>query len=44
MGLVPVMWTVWGLSVFFMAVVTIIAARFGRNEEDQLMLAESSSQ
>ena len=43
MGLVPVMWTVWGLSVAFMAAVTIIGARLGRNEEDQLMLAESSS-
>ncbi len=43
MGFVPIMLGVWGASVVFMAAVTMIAARLGRNEEDQVMLAESSS-
>jgi hypothetical protein len=43
MGLVPIMWAVWGMSLVFMAGVSIFAARLGRNEEAQIFLAESSS-
>lgn len=43
MGFVPVMWGVWGFLIVLMAAVSIYAARVGRNEEDQLFLAESSS-
>jgi len=43
MGFVPVMWSVWGVLVVLMAAVSIYAARLGRNEEDQLFLADSSS-
>jgi hypothetical protein len=37
------MWAVWGVSLVFMAGVTIFAARLGRNEEAQIFLADSSS-
>ena len=43
MGLVPIMWAVWGVSLVFMAGVSIFAARLGRNEEAQIFLADSSS-
>jgi len=43
MKFVPVMWAVWGVSFVFMAAVSIISARLGRNEEAQIYLAESSS-
>ncbi len=43
MGFVPIMLGVWGASFVFMAVVTMYAARVGRNEEAQIFLAESSS-
>ncbi len=43
MGLVPIMWAVWGVSLVFMAGVSIFAARLGRNEEAQIFLAESSN-
>jgi hypothetical protein len=43
MNFVPVMWAVWGVTVLFMVVVSIYASRLGKNEEDQLFLAESSS-
>jgi len=37
------MWAVWGVSLVFMAGVSIFAARLGRNEEAQIFLADSSS-
>ncbi len=43
MGFVPVMWASWGASFVFMVGVSIVAARVGRNQEDQLFLADSSS-
>jgi len=43
MNLVPVIWSVWGASILLMAVVILYASRLGRNEEDQLFLADSSS-
>jgi hypothetical protein len=43
MGFVPIMWAVWGVSFVFMAVISVFAARVGRNEEAQIFLAESSS-
>jgi len=43
MGLVPIMWAVWGASLVFMAGVSIFAARLGRNEEAQIYLAASSN-
>jgi len=42
MGLVPIMWSLWALSVVLLLGVSIYAARLGRNEEDQLFLADSS--
>jgi hypothetical protein len=44
MGLLPVMWVLWGLSLVLTAGVSIYAARLGRNEESQIFLADSSSQ
>jgi hypothetical protein len=43
MDFVRLMWVVWGSSFAFMAGVSIIAARMGRNQEDQLFLADSSN-
>ena len=43
MEFIPVMWSVWGASVVLMIGVSIYMARLGRNEENQLFLAESSS-
>jgi hypothetical protein len=43
MGLFPVMLSLWGVSVALMLIVSIYAARLGRNEEAQIFLADSSS-
>jgi hypothetical protein len=43
MAIVPVIWAAWGLSVLVMIGVRVYAARLGRNEEDQLFLADSSN-
>ncbi|MGB6856114.1 MAG: hypothetical protein WBE03_04450 [Terracidiphilus sp.] len=43
MGLVSILWAVWGIAFAFMAGVTIFAARLGRNEEAQICLADSST-
>lgn len=43
MALVPVMLSVWGVSMALMLGVSIYVARVGRNEEAQIFLAESSS-
>jgi hypothetical protein len=43
MGLLPVMWVLWGVSLVLTLGVSIYAARLGRNEESQIFLADSSS-
>ncbi|MGA3130527.1 MAG: hypothetical protein ABSD59_06985 [Terracidiphilus sp.] len=43
MGIVPMMWAVWGAAVVLMAIVGLYSSRVGRYEESQLFLAESSS-
>jgi hypothetical protein len=43
MNWVPVIWSVWGATVVLTAVVSLYASRLGKNEEDQLFLADSSS-
>lgn len=43
MGFAPIMWGVWCASFVFMAAVSILAARLGRNEEAQIFLADSSN-
>ena len=43
MGLLPVMWVLWGVSLVLTAGVSLYAARLGRNEESQIFLADSSS-
>lgn len=43
MGLLPVMWVLWGVSLALTAGVSLYAARLGRNEESQIFLADSSS-
>lgn len=43
MALVPVMLSVWGVSMALMLGVSIYVARVGRNEEAQIFLADSSS-
>jgi hypothetical protein len=43
MGLLPVMWVLWGVSLVLTLGVIIYAARLGRNEESQIFLADSSS-
>jgi hypothetical protein len=41
--MVPVLLSVWGVSLALMFGVSIYVARVGRNEEAQIFLAESSS-
>jgi hypothetical protein len=43
MNWVPVIWSIWGASVLLMAIVSLYAARLGKNEEDQLFLSEASN-
>ncbi len=43
MALVPVLLSVWGVSLALMLGVSIYVARVGRNEEAQIFLAESSN-
>ena len=43
MNWVPVIWSLWGVSVLLMAAVSIYASRLAKDEEDQLFLADSSS-
>jgi hypothetical protein len=42
MNWVPVIWSVWGVSVLLTAIVSLYAARLGKNEEDQIFLSEAS--
>ena len=43
MNWVPVIWSIWGVSVLLMAAVSLYASRLAKDEEDQLFLADSSS-
>jgi hypothetical protein len=42
MNWVPVIWSVWGAAILFMAIMILYASRLAKNEEDQLFLADSS--
>jgi len=41
MTTVPVMWTVWGILVLFLACVYVYRSRLERDEEDQIFLDDS---
>jgi hypothetical protein len=43
MTFVPVMWSVWVLTILIVAVVLLYRSRLGRDEEDQLFLDDSFS-
>ena len=42
MAFVPAMWAIWAFLFLATAVVKLYVSRLGRNEEDELMLLESS--
>jgi len=44
MTFVPVMWSVWVVTIVLMAVVLLYRSRLARDEEDQLFLDDSFSQ
>lgn len=44
MTFVPVMWSVWGVTILIMAGMFIYRSRLGRDEEDQLFLDDSFNQ
>jgi hypothetical protein len=44
MTFVPAMWIGWGIVLFLFIAAKIYASRIGRNEENQLILDESSNQ
>jgi hypothetical protein len=44
MPFVPVMWAVWGLTIFIMIAMFLYRSRLTRDEEDQLFLGDSFSQ
>jgi hypothetical protein len=39
-GFVPVMWSIWGVLVLFLAAVNLYASRLARDEEDQIFLGD----
>jgi hypothetical protein len=43
MPFVPVMWSVWGLTIIVLAFMFLYRSRLSRDEEDQLFLGESFS-
>jgi hypothetical protein len=43
MNWVPVIWSMWGVTVVLMAAVKLYASRLGKDEEDQVFLSDSSS-
>ena len=43
MTFVPVMWSVWGLTILLMAGVLLYRSRLSRDEEDQIFLDDSFS-
>jgi hypothetical protein len=40
-GLVPAMWSVWGILVLFLIALKVYASRLTRDEDDQLILDDS---
>jgi hypothetical protein len=43
MTFVPVMWSVWGLTVLILAALIVYRSRLTRDEEDQIFLDDSFS-
>ena len=43
MQFVPVMWSVWGLTILILALMFLYRSRLARDEEDQLFLDDSFS-
>ena len=43
MNWVPVIWSMWGVTILLMAAVRVYASRLGKDEEDQVFLSDSSS-
>ena len=43
MQFVPVMWSVWGFTILVMAILFLYRSRLGKDEEDQIFLADSFS-
>ncbi|MGA8088252.1 MAG: hypothetical protein WCA10_13155 [Terracidiphilus sp.] len=43
MPFVPVMWSVWGLTILVLAVMFLYRSRLTRDEEDQIFLDDSFS-
>ena len=43
MPFVPVMWSVWGLTILVMAMMFLYRSRLTRDEEDQIFLDDSFS-
>jgi hypothetical protein len=43
MPFVPVMWSVWGLTILIMAMMFLYRSRLTRDEEDQIFLDDSFS-
>ena len=43
MPFVPVMWSVWGLTILVMALMFLYRSRLTRDEEDQIFLDDSFS-
>jgi len=43
MPFVPVMWSVWGLTILAMAIMFLYRSRLSRDEEDQIFLDDSFS-
>jgi len=41
MTFVPVMWTVWGVLVLFLASIKLYTSRLTRDEDDQIILDDS---
>lgn len=44
MTFVPVMWSVWGLTILLMAGMLLYRSRLSRDEEDQIFLDDSFNQ
>ena len=43
MSSIPLMWVVWGVSLLVFLAFRVYVSRLSRNEDDQLILQESSS-
>jgi type VI protein secretion system component VasK len=44
MAFVPIMWSVWGLTVLIMAIMFLYRSRLTKDEEDQIYLDESANE